>query len=143
MFLENIKLKKLIFPDYNLQSAVFLCLTLLLSVAVFAASVYESRQFSAAQFTVIFATLIFSALSGQYQTTIPKTGIKIKSQDFIIFWSVIWLGVSASVLVAAASLLAGCFIYLKDKKRGLFAVSVGVISTFAAASVFYLTEGCA
>ncbi|HXG86360.1 MAG TPA: diguanylate cyclase [Pyrinomonadaceae bacterium] len=137
MFLENIKIKKLGFPDYNLQSAVFWCSTLLLSVSLFAAAVYDSSSFSAAQFTVIFATLIFSVLSGRYQTTIPKTRIKIKSQDFIIFWSVIWLGVSATVLVAAASLLINCFVRSKDKKRGLFTVSVGVISTFAAGSVFY------
>lgn len=137
MFLENIKIKKLGFTNYSLRFVVFWCSTLFLSLGIFGEAVYESLQFSPAQFTVMCVTLIFSALSGQYGLTIPKTGIKIKSQDFIIFWSLIWLGVPATVLVAAASLLVNCFIPSRDKKRGLFALSVGVISTFAAGSVFY------
>jgi hypothetical protein len=129
--------KEFNFSGYNLQTKIFWGLMLLSSVAVFALSVYASFSFSIPQFTVISVTLIISVLVNRQQFAIPQTKVKIRAQEFIIFWTIIWLGVSAGVLVAAASALAGYIVASRDKKQWLLGVSVNIIAAFAAAKVFY------
>ncbi len=137
MFLENIKVKEFNLSDYNPQAKIFWCVMLFASFAVFAASIYDCFSFSAAQFAVVFATLVVAGLTGQYQFSIPKTKVKIKIREILIFWTVIWLGVSAGVLAAAAASVVGCISVSKNKKHGFYKAAVSIVAAFTAGHAFY------
>ncbi len=139
MFLENIKVKEFNLSDYNRQAKIFWFVMLFLSFSAFAATVYDCFSFSSAQFAVVFVTLIVSGLIGQYQFLIPKTKIKIKVREIVIFWTVIWLGVSAGILAAAAASVAGCFFASKDKEREFYKAAVSIAATFIAGNAFYFS----
>lgn len=139
MFLENIKVKEFNLSDYNRQAKIFWFVMLFLSFSAFAATVYDCFSFSSAQVAVVFVSLIVSGLIGQYQFLIPKTKIKIKVREIVIFWTVIWLGVSAGILAAAAASVAGCFFASKDKEREFYKAAVSIAATFIAGNAFYFS----
>jgi hypothetical protein len=69
---------------------------------------------------------LVSVLTNQYQFSIPKTKIRIKAREIIIFWAVIWSGVSGGVLVAAVISIADCIFVSKNKKDEISGAFVNV-----------------
>ena len=127
------------FSGYNLQTKIFYGLTLLCGFGVFAFALHDAVLFSAAQAAVLCVTLVVAALVNQYEFTIPQTKIKVTFNESIIFWSILWLGASGGVLVAAMGSAVGfaAMTAPANKKRALFDGAVKSIAAFAAGQIFY------
>lgn len=136
MFLENTTVKRFNLSSYNAQTKIFLVAMFGLSLVLCGLTVYEAASFSVPQIAGILITLTVSTLTNQYRLTVPETRIKIRIQEFIIFWAIIWFGVPAGVLVAAADSIIGFFAVATDKKRRITGLPVNIIAAFAAGSIF-------
>ena len=137
--LEKVKLKKFRASDCNLQTKILWWLMLLLSLSVCGAAVYGVLSFSVAQVSALLIASIITALVNKYQFTIPKTKITLTTNEFIIFWATIWLGIPGGVLLAAVIFGAQYKIAPKDKSQWLIGGFANLIATCAAGNVFYLT----
>lgn len=133
-------MKKFSFSGYDLRAKILWCATLLFGLAVFGFAARDAFAFSAATAVILFVTVVVAALLNQYQFTIPRTKIKVTFNELMVFWTIIWLGVSGSVLVAAGASIAGFAVAAStNKKRRLFDTAANSVSAFAAGQIFYLT----
>lgn len=124
--------------SYNLPTKIYLSLLALCSVGLFVFSSFDFKSFSMLQFAVLGVMIIVSLIACQHQPKIPKLKWNISANEFIILWAIIWLGVSGSVILSLSCSLATFWLFTKDKNHWLINIFCNVISTFLAASAFYL-----
>ena len=122
---------------YNLPTKIYWSLLLLLGVASLGFSALGVLSFSLTQIAVLAVTIFVSLIINQNQLKISEYRLTISAQAFIIFWSVIWLGVSGAMLVSIASSIANYKLGLKDKENWITTIFCNFISTFVASSAFY------
>ena len=123
---------------YNLPTKIYWSLLLLLGVASLGFSALGFLSFSLTQFAVLAVAIFVSLIINQNQLKLTEYRLTISAQAFIIFWSVIWLGVSGAMLISIASSIANYKLGLKDKENWITTIFCNFISTFVASNVFYL-----
>jgi diguanylate cyclase (GGDEF)-like protein/putative nucleotidyltransferase with HDIG domain len=108
------------------------------AILALAFAVYQILGFSTVQFAVLGVALLVSFILNQHQFTLWRIRKNFPATDFILFWSVIWLGAAGGILTAAG-IAAGNLIFAKDKKySSYFDGFSSVTSIFLAGSAFYL-----
>ncbi len=132
-------MEKISLAGYNLKAKFFWSLLLSLSLTLLGFAAFQLTEFSFRQLLVLGIGLVVSVFANQHQTKIPKTSSNFSAKELIVFWGIIWLGLPGGVLLAVSASLARLNINRKNKVQWLFGVFVNVCSTFASASVFYLT----
>ncbi len=132
-------MKKFDLSGYNLQTKIHWSAMLVLCLFALSFAVYNSFGFSFVQFLVLGGSLIISSLINKYQIKIPKTQTTVSTKELVVFWGTIWLGIPGGVLLAASASLTKFGLAKKSPQQWLFNTFVNVLSTFAAAAVFYST----
>jgi len=131
-------MKRFDLSEYNWRTRIYWCLVLFAAVAAVGFSAFKASSFSASQHLTLAIALVISALINQHHLRIPETRIDFSARELIAFWGIIWLGVPAAALIAASASLAAFNRSGRDKKVWFFGVFSNVVSTFAAANVFYV-----
>lgn len=131
-------MKKLDLSGYNLPTKIYWILMSCLSVLALVLSVFGLSSFSTEQYITLAGSLAIAALINQHRFVIPKTRVNISVRKIFIFWGAIWLGVPGAVLLAAVSSVVKYRFSIKDRNHWLLSVYVNIVSSFAAAQVFYL-----
>ena len=99
---------------------------------------YQALSFSTVQLVVLTVAAIVSIILNQHQITFPRIGKSYSAKEFIMFWSVIWLGTAGGVFVAAG-IAAGNLFFSKEKRNlKIFDGFTNITSVFLAANAFYL-----
>lgn len=124
--------------NYNLQTKIYWSILAFLSIGAVISALIGNLSFSFFQLVILVVALVVSAIANQHQPKLPKFKINIAVKEVAVFWGVIWLGAAGGILVSLAATLATYWLFPRDKKRWLTTVFCSVISTFAAANVFYL-----
>ncbi|MGI8469278.1 MAG: diguanylate cyclase [Pyrinomonadaceae bacterium] len=131
-------MKQFDLSGYNLQTKIYLCLILFLSVAAIGFASFKSFSFSISQLAVLAVSLAVSILVNLQSFKIRKTNAKFPAREIIAFWGTIWLGIPGGILLGAASAIAKYPNFPKDKKRWLFECGVSIVSITSASIIFYL-----
>ncbi len=123
----------------NLQTQIFWGFIMLVSVFLGGAAFYGLFPLSISQFVGLLAAFLIAVLVNQKPFTIPGVKIKFTAAELIVFWGIVWLGVSGGVLLALGVSAATAFqLAPSNRIKWLFKSFVNVFCAFAAGEVFYL-----
>ena len=123
--------------EYSLATKIYWFLMLCLSVASLGIAVYGCFRFSFLELATLAGALVVTFFLNKYQIRIPKTQTVISAKEFVVFWGIIWLGITGGVFIAATVSLARYFVFNQPKKRKLFGGFINVFATFVSGNVFY------
>ena len=132
-------MKQFDFSIYNLQTKIYWCAMFCLSIIACGFAIYEIAEFSFVKLLFLGGSLVVSLLINKYQFKFKGTQTVISAKELVIFWGIIWLGVPGAILLAASASLTKFDLAKKSPRQWLFDTYVNIVSTCAAASVFYLT----
>jgi diguanylate cyclase (GGDEF)-like protein/putative nucleotidyltransferase with HDIG domain len=133
------KVKKINLSGYNLQTKIYWSIMLCLSSLALGYALFGLLSFTASQFLVLAVSLIVAVLVNQHQFRIPKTRLNLSARKILIFWGAIWLGVPGAVFLCLASSISKYQLSIRDKNHYLLGVYANILSSLAAAQVFYFS----
>ena len=123
---------------YNRQTRIFLFVLALGAVGAFGLAVFQSLTFSPSQFLALAVASVVTVIASLHRLRLPKTDILLSSGELLIFWGVIWLGVSGGIFLALLSITTKTFFYETVKKsHSAIRICLGVLASFAAGEMFY------
>lgn len=96
---------------------------------------------SFANLVALGVAVFMTAIVSRHDIWIYRTQIRVLPKDIFAFWAIAWLGVSGGVLVGLAGSIAACYARKLDKERAFPFIFADTISTFAVASIYYLSIG--
>ncbi len=123
----------------NLKTKIYLGILFCLSFVAFGFAAFQLTDFSLQQLLVLGFAFIVSAFANQHQIRIPKTSIDFSAKEIIVFWGIIWLGMSGGVFLAAGISFARFNLVQRNKIQLFFGIVSNICATFVSANVFYLT----
>ena len=85
--------------EYNSAAKVYLFALLAFTIAIALFSIYESISYPISGWLILGISTFIGLIVSQYQIKIPRTNISFSVKEPLIFWAVIWLGVSGGVLL--------------------------------------------
>ena len=132
-------MKRFDFSNYNLQTKIYWSAMLCLSLAASGFAIYKITEFSFVEFLVLGGSLVISSFVNKYQFKIKGTQTTVSAKELVVFWGTLWLGIPGAILLAASASLTKFGLAKKSPRQWLFNTFVNIVSTCAAASVFYLT----
>ncbi len=123
---------------YNLQTKIYWILLMFLSVCAIGVAIYSGLDISLPQIVTLLTALIAASMIGQHQPKLPNSKMQFSAKGLVVFFGILWLGVTGGVFLSLVADIAGYWSAGKNKKRWLAAVSANVLASFVAATVFYL-----
>ena len=124
--------------NYNLPTKIYLSLIALGSVGLFIISSFGFLSFSLNQVLVLGIMSITALISCYYQPRIPKLKWLISFKEPLVFWAVIWFGISGGLALSLFSSLASFWVSPKNRIHWLANIFCSIIATFFSASVFFV-----
>ena len=109
-----------------------------LSVCSVGVAIYSGLDISLPQIVTLLTALIASSMIGQHQPKLPNSKMQFSAKGLVVFFGILWLGMTGGVFLSLAAEIAGYWSAGKNKKRWLASVSANVLASFSAATVFYL-----
>ena len=132
-------MKKFDFSNYNLQTKIYWGAMLCLSLIALSFAFYKIAEFSFVEVLFLGGSIVVSSLINKYQIKIKGTQTAVSAKELVVFWGILWLGIPGAILLAASASLTKFGLAKKSPRQWLFNTFANIISTCAAASVFYLT----
>jgi diguanylate cyclase (GGDEF)-like protein/putative nucleotidyltransferase with HDIG domain len=129
--------KALSLSSHNLAAKVFWGTLVGLAGLVVLFSAYQSLFFSTKQWLIFVVTGIIGLIISQYQIKLPKKKGYISIREIVLFWAMIWLGASGSVLLALLAALGNYRHGSKNPMRWTVDISLISLTTFVSGTVLY------
>ena len=104
-------------------------------------SIVGLGQISVAGLAALVVSAAVAVIVSRHDIWIYRTPVRVLAKDILALWAVMWLGMSAGVLVGLAGSIATCYAHRYSRKRALLLVFADLISTFAVGSIYYLSIG--
>lgn len=123
---------------YNLQTKIFLVSLIIINIFAVGFAVYSGLGISLPQIVMLLTALIAASLIGQHQPKLPNSKFYFSAKGLVVFFGILWLGLTGGVLLSLATEIAGYWNATKSKNRWLASVLSNVFATFVASIVFYL-----
>ncbi len=132
-------MKTLDLSEYNFRTKAYGSVSVFIALAIVSFSVFQSFSYDVSDWIVLGVATIICLIFSQYNFRVPHTNGHISPRELVIFWAIIWLGASGSIVLAALSVAGNFREGMKDRVRWIFEASAITISTFVSAYVFYST----
>jgi diguanylate cyclase (GGDEF)-like protein/putative nucleotidyltransferase with HDIG domain len=133
---KNVSLFSL--SNYNLPTRIYWSILGLCTLGLIIFTGFGLFSYSLVQFAVLAVSVFVAFVVCQHQPKIPRFKLNISGRELVVFWGVIWLGISGGVILSVAATCSTYWLFTKDKKRWLATVFCHALATYLAASAFYL-----
>lgn len=124
--------------SYSFQTKICLGLMAILSVIAIGFASFGLLSFAPVNFAVLGVSIVIASIVSQHQFRLSNSKLPFSARRIIVFWGIIWLGVSGGVILSLASFIASYKINSKNRKNWFAGLFGSVISAFVAAEVFNL-----